>query len=1044
MAGPSTMHKCYCLKCAGHPDGYEFQSKNLLTKHLKRYGLPTRAVDPDPKAEEQAPQEPRVRAHQEPAPQEPRVRAHQEPAHQEGGTDHDRLEPHGDLDLDFFGDGDFFENDVGPGFPDDDGALGNIDDRSPSPELPHAVPHVPHVPLDRVWRRVELPDVRIPGSDTDEVDRPPVVPPAFAEEPCVRLAYLAAVISNVYDHLSVLQATNGLNATLNSLLIAGKLPEFPRPVRTLESAKRRLGIDPDQHITQYTVCPKCWKHHTPKQMDMLPSPACATRDCTGILYELYTDSHGLRKRRPFKVVPHMSIIQTLRRFFMRPGFAASIRDSRNARPRNFDDEDFVMKDMHDAEGWDKLNTGMFREVGDLGTVRDVPGAPGADTTKLTSHRFGLHLTINTDWLQLLSNRPHSTGPIYISINDLPRDQRFLQINVICPCIMPGPSEPNAQQLNHILEPSTKELSMLQHGVLMEIRDQEPELVYADYICNNCDTPAARKISGTAGHSADFHPCPYCETVLIDINKPQTYEAGGETKKDDYQLLRQAFSAKISSTRRQNKILKDYGVRWSVLNVLANWFPSSKTALDFMHNIFLGLICHFFSQVLFAAHMFSGAGGNNSPKQRFEDLINRVRWPSHITRLPKNMGENQSLKKADEWRRLLTITPVLLWYSWRDVNDSIPNSTPRVSPNEVITTTHSRNRRELYSASLLLCVGVRLLATRTITLSQARLGQEFLVQFCRACLGLGISLVINHHLSTHFFDMIRRFGPIYGWWLFAFERFNGMLEKVNHNGKDGGKMEVTLLRNWAQTQLIYELLLSLPPTAHDLEREMIEQVIECEARKRGTMMTQIAIFRSEAETDSVKLPKRLGKPVSLRNIEPAGAIYALLLAYFQTLWPDLNLVPEFSPIPGRSFVSSQVARSVPYIRKDGIRYGCTANKRTHADSLAFMSTPNEADPRVAIEIQHLFVVQVPNSNQRPHICAVIRRLRGGHNIPPFPWDLYASMLGIQVTYANEFMASEVIAVARIEAPLALIPIRSAAINRDLWTGAEPVDYELDWD
>ncbi|KAF5380388.1 hypothetical protein D9615_004710 [Tricholomella constricta] len=821
-----------------------------------------------------------------------------EPAHQEGGTDHDRLEPHGDLDLNFFGDGDFFEDDVGPGFPDDDGALGNIDDRSPSPELPHAVPHAPHVPLDRVWRRVELPDVRIPGSDADEVDRPPVVPPAFTEEPCVRLAYLAAVISNVYDHLSVLQARNGLNATLNSLLIAGKLPEFPRPVRTLESAKRRLGIDPDQHITQYTVCPKCWKHHTPKQMDILPSPACATRDCTGIIYELYTDSHGLRKRRPFKVVPHMSIIQALRRFFMRPGFAASIRDSRNARPRNFDDEDFVMKDMHDAEGWDKLKT--------------------------------------------------------------------------------GPSEPNAQQLNHILEPSTKELSMLQHGVLMEIHDQEPELIYADYICNNCDTPAARKISGTAGHSADFHPCPYCETVLIDINKPETYEAGGQTKKDDYQLLRQAFSAKISSTRRQNKILKDYGVRWSVLNVLANWFPSSKTALDFMHNIFLGLICHFFSQVLFAAHMFSGAGGNDSPKQRFEDLINR-------------MGENQSLKKADEWCRLLTITPVLLWYSWRDVNDSIPNSAPHISPNEKITTTHSRSRRELYSASLLLCVGVRLLATRTITLSQARLGQEFLVQFCHACLGLGISLVINHHLSTHFFDMIRRFGPIYGWWLFAFERFNGMLEKVNHNGKDGGKMEVTLLRNWAQTQLIYELLLSLPPTAHDLEREMIEQVIESEARKRGTMMTQIAIFRSEAETadyhsDSVKLPKRLGKPVSLRNVEPAGAIYALLLAYFQTLWPDLNLVPEFSPIPGLSFVSSQVARSVPYIRKDGIRYGCTANRRTLADSLAFMSTPNEADPRVAIEIQHLFVVQVPNSNQRPHICAVIRRLRGGHNIPPFPWDL----------------------------------------------------------
>ncbi|KAG6862796.1 hypothetical protein C0993_001457, partial [Termitomyces sp. T159_Od127] len=96
-------------------------------------------------------------------------------------------------------------------------------------------------------------------------------------------------------------------------------------------------------------------------------------------------------------------------------------------------------------------------------------------------------------------------------------------------------------------------------------------------------------------------------------------------------------------------------------------------------------------------------------------------------------------------------------------------------------------------------------------------------------------------------MICRFGPVYGWWLFAFERFNGMLEKVNHNGHDGGKMEVTLLRNWVQTQLIYELLLSLPPTAHDKEHEIIEQVIHGQGQQRGAMMTQLAIFRSEAET-----------------------------------------------------------------------------------------------------------------------------------------------------------------------------------------------------
>lgn len=35
-------------------------------------------------------------------------------------------------------------------------------------------------------------------------------------------------------------------------------------------------------------------------------------------------------------------------------------------------------------------------------------------------------------------------------------------------------------------------------------------------------------------------------------------------------------------------------------------------------------------------MFSGVRGRNSPKQHFETLINSVKWPTHITCLPKNV------------------------------------------------------------------------------------------------------------------------------------------------------------------------------------------------------------------------------------------------------------------------------------------------------------------------------------------------------------------------------------------------------------------------
>ena len=61
------------------------------------------------------------------------------------------------------------------------------------------------------------------------------------------------------------------------------------------------------------------------------------------------------------------------------------------------------------------------------------------------------------------------------------------------------------------------------------------------------------------------------------------------------------------------------------------------------------------------------------------------------------------------------------------------------------------------------------------------------------------------------------------------------------------MELTLMQNWVQTHLVYELLLSLPPTAHPKERDMLERIIKTQGHERGSLMTQIAIFQSEADT-----------------------------------------------------------------------------------------------------------------------------------------------------------------------------------------------------
>ncbi|KAJ3910847.1 hypothetical protein F5877DRAFT_6556, partial [Lentinula edodes] len=148
------------------------------------------------------------------------------------------------------------------------------------------------------------------------------------EIPGVRLAYLQAVYLNAMNNMSVKATTENLDMSLNILASTKALDGGPIPVRTLVSAKRRLGIDPDSCIIQYTICTRCWKHHTPTQ-----------------------DTNGNTRRRALKILPQVSLIHNLRRIVRRKGFRKLVRDSRDTAENANNDPNFVMHDMHDGTMW---------------------------------------------------------------------------------------------------------------------------------------------------------------------------------------------------------------------------------------------------------------------------------------------------------------------------------------------------------------------------------------------------------------------------------------------------------------------------------------------------------------------------------------------------------------------------------------------------------------------------------------------------------------------------------------------------------------------
>jgi hypothetical protein len=113
-------------------------------------------------------------------------------------------------------------------------------------------------------------------------------------------------MGNVFGKLTWEHATQQLENTLDVLQMAGSLPIFPHPVHTLQSARRRLGIDPDAYIIQYALCTMCWKHHTPDQVKDLVTPHCSHQNCMGLIYNVKNDS-----RVPLLINPQVSIIGSL-------------------------------------------------------------------------------------------------------------------------------------------------------------------------------------------------------------------------------------------------------------------------------------------------------------------------------------------------------------------------------------------------------------------------------------------------------------------------------------------------------------------------------------------------------------------------------------------------------------------------------------------------------------------------------------------------------------------------------------------------------------
>lgn len=134
-------------------------------------------------------------------------------------------------------------------------------------------------------------------------------------------------------------------------------------------------------------------------------------------------------------------------------------------------------------------------------------------------------------------------------------------------------------------------------------------------------------------------------------------------------------------------------------------------------------------------------------------------PSDIGRIPSKIASGFSGFTAEQWRNWTLI------YSLCALKGVIPSKD--------------------YDCWLMFVKATSILCRRQITLTQLEQGDFLLMEFCKVFERLygKEHYTMNLHLHAHLKECILDYGPVYSFWLFAFERLNGVLGSYHTNCRD---------------------------------------------------------------------------------------------------------------------------------------------------------------------------------------------------------------------------------------------------------------------
>lgn len=453
------------------------------------------------------------------------------------------------------------------------------------------------------------------------------------------------------------------------------------------------------------------------------------RRCGSPLMKRIVSSARHTKYYPHSVYCFSSLISCLQTLMLRPGFVEQCESTRNS----FQSTGF--HDVYDGHIWKEFQTY---------SGSNFLSAP---------HNYALLL--NVDWLQPFVHITYSVGVIYVVILNLPRLIRFKRENVLLLGVIPGPSEPPLT-INTYLAPIVSDLLDLWKGVNVRLADSTSDTtIRCALIGVSCDLPAARKVCGFLSHSANLG-CSICYTEFSEgfgsrnnysnFNRHLWQFRTNARHRSDVEKINKA-----KTKTQQLKLVKELGCRYSVLLDLPYFDPVRMLLVDPMHNLFLGSAKHITLDILIQRAILS-----TQDLDKIEQRLKSVEVPIGLGRLPSRIDIGKFLT-AEQWKNWT------IYFSIYCLHDLIPT-----------------NQLECWRHFVLAC---RRLCKFSVTDDDLTIADGLLLQFCKkVCQIYGPdALTPNCHMHCHLVSCIKNFGPLHSFWLFPFERYNGVLgDQPNNN------------------------------------------------------------------------------------------------------------------------------------------------------------------------------------------------------------------------------------------------------------------------